>query len=54
MPEVVLTLVEKKARNRVLPSLQDVYKIKEAKLGDDAGVMGAAALAKQSVDSTES
>ncbi len=54
MPQYMLPLIEKKARNRVLPSLRDVYKIKEAKLGDDAGVMGAAALAKQSVDSTES
>ncbi len=54
MPQCMLPLIEKKARNRVLPSLQDVYKIKEAKLGDDAGVMGAAALAKQSVNSTES
>ena len=54
MPQYMLPLIEKKARNRVLPSLRDVYKIKEAKLGDDAGVMGAAALAKQSVDSIES
>ncbi|MFK7767954.1 MAG: ROK family protein [Mariniblastus sp.] len=49
MPNVMLPRIEKIARKRVLPSLQSVFKIKEAKLGDDAGVMGAAALAKQSV-----
>ena len=49
MPNVMLPRIEKIARKRVLPSLQDVFKIKEAKLGDDAGVMGAAALARQSV-----
>jgi glucokinase len=47
----MLPIIEKKARKRVLPSLQNVYKIEEAKLGDDAGVIGAAALAKQMVDS---
>ena len=50
MPDYMLPIIEKKARKRVLPSLQSVFKIKEAKLGDDAGVMGAAALAKQMVD----
>ena len=54
MPDVMLPKIEKIARKRVLPSLQDVFKIKEAKLGDDAGVMGAAALAKQSVVSESS
>ena len=53
MPEYMLPIIEKKARKRVLPSLQNVYEIKEAKLGDDAGVMGAAALAKQMVDSSD-
>ena len=51
MPDYMLPIIETKARKRVLPSLQSVFKIKEAKLGDDAGVMGAAALAKQMVDS---
>jgi glucokinase len=51
MPEVMLPRIEKQAKKRVLPSLKDVFKIKEAKLGDDAGVMGAAALAKQMVES---
>ena len=50
MPDVMLPRIEKQAKKRVLPSLRDVFKIKEAKLGDDAGVMGAAALAKQMVE----
>lgn len=50
MPDVMLPRIEKLARKRVLPSLKDVFKIKEAKLGDDAGVLGAAALAKQMVE----
>ncbi|MDG1875351.1 MAG: ROK family protein [Mariniblastus sp.] len=51
MPKLMLPRIEKAARQRILPSLRDVFEIKEAKLGDDAGVMGAAALAKQSVES---
>ena len=50
MGKVMLPRIEKKARARVLGSLKDVFEIKEAKLGDDAGVMGAAALAKQAVE----
>jgi glucokinase len=47
MPDVMLPSIEKIARKRVLPSMADVFEIKEAKLGDDAGVMGSAALAQQ-------
>ncbi len=50
MPDVMLPTIEKLAKKRVLPTLRDVFKIKEAELGDDAGVLGAAALAKQLVD----
>ena len=49
MSGFMLPRIEKKARARVLPSLKDVFKIKEAELGDDAGVLGAAALAEQAV-----
>ena len=49
MGSVILPVVEKTARARVLPSLANVFEIVEAKLGDDAGVMGAAAIAKQEV-----
>jgi glucokinase len=47
MADVMLPRIEKAARKRILGSLKDVFEIKEAQLGDDAGVMGAAALAKQ-------
>ena len=53
MPDVMLPTIEKLARKRILPSLRDVFKIKEAKLGDDAGIMGAAALARQAVESSD-
>jgi glucokinase len=49
MGKRMLPEIEKQARARVLDSLKDTFKIKEAKLGDDAGVLGAAALARQSV-----
>jgi glucokinase len=48
--EHMLEPIEKMARKRVLPSLRDVFKIAKAKLGDDAGVRGAAALAQQAVE----
>lgn len=43
----MLPQIEKLARKRILPSLRDVFKITRTKLGDDAGVKGAAALAAQ-------
>lgn len=49
MGDYILPKVEKSARARILPSMRDVFRISEAKLGDDAGVMGAAALARQFV-----
>ncbi len=49
MSDRMLPQIEKIARKRVLPSLKDVFKIVKANLSDDAGVMGAAALARQSV-----
>ncbi len=49
MPELMLKEIEKVARPRILESMRDGFEIVEAKLGDNAGVMGAAALAKQAV-----
>ncbi len=49
LDEYMLGPIEKMARKRILPSLRDVFKISKAKLGDDAGVKGAAGLARQSV-----
>lgn len=50
MPDLMLPKIEKTARSRVLPSLKNVFELKAAKLGDDAGVMGAAALARQAFE----
>ena len=52
MGSIMLPRIRKQAQDRVLDSLKDVYEIKEAELGDDAGVKGAAALAMQSVQET--
>ena len=51
MGKHMLPRIEERSRKRVLGSMKDVYKICEAELGDDAGVMGAAALAKQAAES---
>ena len=53
MPDVMLPEIKKQAQKKIMPALQGVYEIVEAKLGDDAGVMGAAALAKQAVEETK-
>ncbi len=50
MPDVMLPTIEKQARKRVLPAYRDTFAIKEAQLGDNAGVMGAAGLARQAVE----
>ncbi len=47
MGDYILPKIEKTARKRILPSLRDEFRIVEAKLGDDAAVLGAAALAQQ-------
>jgi glucokinase len=47
--EHMLGPIEKMARKQVLPTLKDTFKIAKAKLGDEAGVRGAAALAQQAV-----
>ena len=49
MEDTMLPIIKKRAQKRILPAMRDVYKLVPAKLGDDAGVMGAAALAKQAV-----
>ena len=51
MPKLLLPTIEDVARSRVLPSLRNEFKIVEAQLGDNAAVMGAAALARQFVTS---
>ena len=54
MGDFMLPRIETAARKRILGSLKEVFEIKEAKLGDDAGVMGAAALARQAVEQMQS
>ncbi|MEO0413779.1 MAG: ROK family protein [Verrucomicrobiota bacterium] len=46
LPELYLGTVEKSARSRVLETYKDSFKIVTAELGDDAGVIGAAAWAR--------
>lgn len=43
MPELFLKTVETTARKRVLPAFAQLFEVAPAKLGDDAGSMGAAA-----------
>lgn len=50
MPDVMLPTIEKIAKQRVLPSFRDGFEIKAAQLGDDASVLGAAAIAQQMVE----
>ncbi len=52
MEDTMLPIIKKRAQKRILPSMREVYRLVPAKLGDDAGVMGAAALAKQAVTET--
>ena len=50
MEDVMLPEIKKRATKKILPAMRDVFKLTAAELGDDAGVMGAAALAKQAVE----
>lgn len=47
MPDLMLPEIEKHAKRRVLPTYRETFEIVAATLGDDAGVMGCAALAQQ-------
>lgn len=49
MPELFVDAVEKAARDRAMPSMAKSFKIVAAKLGDDAGAMGAAAWVEKAV-----
>ncbi|MEM9017899.1 MAG: ROK family protein [Verrucomicrobiota bacterium] len=50
MPELYLETVRESANDRVLPSYRGSFKIVTAELEDDAGVMGAAAWARKTVE----
>lgn len=49
MPQIFETAVDEAINEWLLPAYHDCYRISVAKLGDDAGVMGAAAWAKDSL-----
>ncbi|MGI9517445.1 MAG: ROK family protein [Pirellulaceae bacterium] len=49
MPDIFVDEVTKQTRSLLLPAYRDVFTIVPAKLGDDAGVLGAAAWARQSI-----
>ncbi|MBL8660582.1 MAG: ROK family protein [Rhodospirillales bacterium] len=50
MPELFLGEVDAALRAQVMPSFVDTFRVVAAQLGDDAAVMGAAALVQQAVD----
>lgn len=47
MPELYVREVEKAASGRVMPAFRGTFKVVATKLGDDAGVLGAAAWARK-------
>jgi glucokinase len=49
MPDLFVEAVDKGARERAMPSLAKSFKVVAAKLGDDAGAMGAAAWIEKQV-----
>ena len=51
MTDLFVTEVGEAARHRVLPSMAEAFDVVAAELGDDAGVMGAAAWAEHIADS---
>ena len=50
LPKLYLDEVAKSLTKHVMPSFQKTFELKVAKLGDDAGVMGAAAWARRCVE----
>ncbi|NLE00699.1 MAG: ROK family protein [Fibrobacter sp.] len=52
MPEIFLSEIEATAKKFVMPTYEGSYKIKTAKLGDDATAMGAAAWARKIIEKT--
>ncbi|MGE0375552.1 MAG: ROK family protein [Planctomycetaceae bacterium] len=49
MPELFVKGVQAAAKDRVMTAFRDTFKVVSTKLGDDAGVMGAAAWARKSI-----
>lgn len=53
MEDLILSTVKRTARQSVMSAYKDRFEIVAAKLGDDAGVLGAAAWARQELNRTE-
>ncbi len=53
MPDLFVDEVSERVRQRILPAFRDVTKIVVARLGDDAGVLGAAAWARKNIESAD-
>jgi len=49
MPELFVSEIDAALRAQVMPAFADTFKVTAAKLGDDASVTGAAALAQRAV-----
>lgn len=54
LPELYLEVVRETARNRVLTSMADCFRVVVSQLGDDATALGAAAWAKHLIEETAS
>ncbi len=50
MPELFVKGVQSAAKDRVMPAFRGTFKVVAAELGDDAGVLGAAAWARKTVN----
>ena len=50
MPDIYVSEVERTARGRVMPAFRDSFEVAATKLGDDAGVLGAAAWARKTIN----
>jgi hypothetical protein len=46
----MMPIIERVAREHAFPGTEDSYKVQSSKLGDDAGITGAAVLAKQKLE----
>ena len=53
MEDLIVSTVKKTARQNVMPVYRDRFEVVAAKLGDDAGAIGAAAWAKRSITKTD-
>ncbi len=53
MEDLIVSTVKKTARQNVMPVYRDRFDVVAAKLGDDAGAIGAAAWAKRSITKTD-